>query len=174
MAYVEPCCCERQLPRLLREKTIFFQTSGDVTIEHFMKSIGCMVENGAEMWLVAPDVDVKLLRVIRHWLSREWIVGLHLMTATDRLEMVRSEIAAAQQQPTEKIIYASDKMIVDGFLAFVGKEYAVVVQGAMLLEKNFSTRMYAGWYGSRDSEKIKGILEPFISKINIKRKIKKD
>lgn len=169
MAYVEPCCCEKQLPKLLREKNIFFQTSGDVTIHHFMKSIGCMVENGAEMWLVAPDVDVKLLRVIRHWFSRGWIAGLHLITNLPRYILVEEELKGC---PNVK--YVADTMIADGFLAFAGKEDAVVVQGAMLLERNFSTRMYAGWYGSRDSEKIKGILEPFISLMNVKRKIKRD
>ena len=168
MAYVEPCCCEKQLPKLLREKNIFFQTSGDVTIHHFMKSIGCMVENGAEMWLVAPDVDVKLLRVIRHWFSREWIIALHLITNAPRHALVEQELEGCP-----KVEYAEDSMITDGFLTFYGKENAVVVQGAMLLEKHFSKRMYAGWFGQCDSEKIKACSEPFISLMNIKRKIKR-
>lgn len=168
MAYIEPCCCERQLPKLLREKDIFFQTSGDVTIEHFMKSIGCMVENGSAMWLVTPDVDVNLLRTIRHWFSREWLIALHLLTKVPRYTLVDRELEGCPN-----VEYAEDSMIADGLLAFCGKENAVVVQGAMLLEKQFSKRMYAGWFGQRDSEKIKACFEPFISLMNIKRKIKR-
>ena len=165
MAYVEPCCCERQLPRLLREKTIFFQTSGDVTVTHLMKSIGCMVENGSAMWLVAPDVDVKLLRTIRHWFSREWIIALRLITNAPRHALVEQELEGCPN-----VEYAEDSMITDGFLAFYGKENAVVVQGAMLLEKTFATRMYAGWYGKRDGEKIKGLIEPFAAKMRVARR----
>lgn len=168
MAYVEPCCCERQLPKLLREKTIFFQTSGDVTVAHLMKSIGCLVTGRHAMWLVAPDVDVKLLRVIRHWFAREWIYGLHLITNVPRYALVGEEL-----KECPNVEYIADDMIVDGLLAFVGEHDSVAVQGAMLLEKQFSTRMYAGWYGRRDSEKIKALLETFISKMNINRKIKK-
>ena len=168
MAYVEPCCCEKQLPKLLRQKNIFFQTNGDVTVEHLMKSIGCMVENGSSMWLVATDVDVKLLRVIRHWFSRGWITELHLMTNLPRYILVEEELRGCAN-----VEYASDSMIADGFLAFYGEEDAVAVQGAMLLEKAFATRMYAGWFGQRDSEKIKSLFEPFFSKMNVKRKIKK-
>lgn len=169
MAYVEPCCCERQLPKLLREKTIFFQTSGDVTVRLLMKSVGCMVTGVHEMWLVAPDVDVKLLREIRHWFSRGWIVGVHLLTAVSQSEMVEKELAGCKG-----VEYATDGMIADGFLAFVGKQDFVAVQGAMLLEKAFATRMYAGWYGKRDGEKFKGLMEPFVAKMRVKKKIKKD
>ena len=169
MAYVEPCCCETQLPKLLRENNIFFHTSGDVTIHHFMKSIGCMAGNGSAMWLVAPDVDVKLLRKIRHWFARGWIVGLHLITNLPQYILVEEELKGCPN-----VEYVSDSMIVDGFLSFVGEQDAVAVQGAMLLEKAFATRIYAGWYGRRDSEKIKGLMQPFMSKMNIKRKIKRD
>ena len=166
MAYVEPCCCERQLPKLLRGKDIFFQTSGDVTIIHLMKSIGCMVENGSAMWLVAPDVDVNLLRTIRHWFTREWIISLHLMTKAARHALVEQELEGCPN-----VEYAADEMVVDGLLAFYGKENAVAVQGAMLLEKHFSTRMYAGWFGQRDGEKFKALLAPIAAKMRVRRRI---
>lgn len=163
MAYVEHCCCERQLPKLLREKDIFFQTSGDVTVAHLMKAIGCMVENGSAMWLVIPDVDVNLLRTIRHWFSREWIIALHLLTNAPRHALVKQELDGCPN-----VEYAADDMITDGFLAFCGKENTVAVQGAMLLEKQFSTRLYAGWYGQRDGAKFDALLKPFASKMRVK------
>ena len=94
MAYIEPCCAERQLPRLLKEQGMaFFQTSGDVTVRHLMKSVGCMVKNGCTMWLMAASVDVELLRVIRHWQERGWVARVRLMTREDCEAAVAGELA---------------------------------------------------------------------------------
>lgn len=94
MAYIEPCCAERQLPRLLKEQGMaFFQTSGDVTVRHLMKSVGCMVKNGCTMWLMAASVDVELLRVIRHWQERGWVAQVRLMTREDCEAAVAGEMA---------------------------------------------------------------------------------
>ena len=126
-----------------------------------MKSIGCMVEKECDMWLVAPDVDVQLLCTIRRWFSNAWIARLHLMTKEDRTDMVKEMFEGCQVE------YAFDQMIEDGFLAFL-KDNAVVVQGAMLLEKAFATRMYAGWFGKSDSEKMECLLKPFVAKMRTK------
>ena len=94
MGYIEPCCCERQLPRLLKEQGMaFFQTSGDVTVRHLMKSVGCMVKNGCTMWLMAASVDVELLRVIRHWQERGWVAQVRLMTRENCEAAVTGELA---------------------------------------------------------------------------------
>lgn len=171
MAYIEPCCCERQLPRLLREGRVFFQTSGDVTVSHLMKSVGCMVDNGSDMWLMIPSVNVKLLRVIAHWFAREWIVRLHLLTQDDCSEMVKTELCGSMPA----VEYACDSMVRGGVLAFVGKHDLVALQGPMLLVKDFSLQMYAGVYGSRAmldvaDGKVRSMMEPFIAMMNVKKR----
>lgn len=100
MAYIEPCCCERQLPRLLKEQGMaFFQTSGDVTVRHLMKSVGCMVKNGCTMWLMAASVDVELLRVLRHWQERGWVAQVRIMTRDDCEAAVAGELAVPAGKP---------------------------------------------------------------------------
>lgn len=171
MAYVEPCCCERQLPKLLRGGGMFFQTSGDVTVEHLMKSIGCMVSPTCDMWLMISAVDVNLLRVIRHWFRREWIAGLHLLTREDQSEQVKTELADV----IDHVDYAQDNMVVDGsgLLAFVDRGNDVVaVQGDMLATIMPGMRMYAGIYGRMDDERVKGMIDPLMSKMRVRKKEK--
>lgn len=171
MAYVEPCCCERQLPKLLRNEGVFFQTSGDVTVEHLMKSIGCMVSPTCDMWLMISAVDVKLLRVIRHWFRREWMAGLYLLTREDQSELVKAEL----NDVIDSVDYAHDKMVVDGsgLLAFVDvKGDVVAVQGDMLTAISPGMRMYAGIYGRVSDERVKGMIEPLMSKMRVRRKEK--
>lgn len=165
MAYIEPCCCERQLPKLLREKDVFFQTSGDVTIKHLMKSVACMVDGRNVMWLVAPDVDVYLLHTIRHWFARGWLAGLRLITNVPRHAMVKEILEGCPD-----VEYAGGGKVANGLLVFCGEKTAVAVQGDMLLEKDFAMRMYAGWFGQRDGEKFKALLEPFAAKIRVAKK----
>lgn len=171
MAYVEPCCCERQLPKLLRGEGVFFQTSGDVTVEHLMKSIGCMVKPGCYMWLMMTAVDVKLLRVVRHWFRREWISGLHLLTKEEQSELVKAELA----EVIDGVDYVQDWMVTEGsgLLAFVdGNGNVVAVQGDMLTAITPGMRMYAGIYGRMGDERVKGMMEPLMSKMRVKRKEK--
>lgn len=168
MAYVEPCCCERQLPKLLRNEGVFFQTSGDVTAEHLMKSIGCMVCPTCDLWLMIPAVNVKLLRVIRHWFRQKWMAGLHLLTREDQAELVKAEL----KDVIDSVDYAHDKMVVDGsgLLAFVDVyDEVVAVQGDMLTAISPGMRMYAGIYGRMSDERVKGMMEPLMSKMRVKK-----
>lgn len=168
--YVEPCCCDKQLPKLLREGKIFFQTNGDVTVEKFMRATGCMVNNGSEMWLMIPSVDVKLLREIKHWFQREWIFGLHLLTSSNQTEIIDKELGDC----VSKVKYCFDKMITDGMLSFVGEHDLVAIQGPMLTSVNFSLRMYAGIFGNKAPDgRARAMMEPMMSIMRIKLGIKR-
>ena len=162
MAYLEPCCCERQLPHLLREqKTAFFQTSGDVTVKHLMKSVGCMVENGSTMWLMLPSADVGLMRMIRHWFDRGWTQKLWLLTREDCRDVVRSEMTAVIQQHTgqDAMMLGSDEGMSGGLLAFSDGKKTVVIQGEMLQEVVPGMKMYSGCFGAVDAENVKGAMD---------------
>lgn len=162
MAYIEPCCCERQLPHLLREqKTAFFQTSGDVTVKHLMKSVGCMVENGSTMWLMMPSVDVGLMRMIRHWFDRGWTQKLWLLTREYCGDVVRAEMTAVIQQHTgqDVLMLGSDEGVSGGLLAFSDGKKTVVIQGEMLQEVVPGMKMYSGCFGAVDAENVKGAME---------------
>lgn len=169
MAYIEPCCCERQLPRLLKEQGMaFFQTSGDVTVRHLMKSVGCMVKNGCTMWLMAASVDVELLRVIRHWQERGWVAQVRLMTREDCEAAVAGELAipAGKPQGTVEdgaagaaVMYGRDERLTGGLLAFDDGKEAVVIQGEMLLGTVPGMKGYAGCFGAVGSDAAKGAMD---------------
>ena len=133
MAYLEPCCIEQQLPRAVKagKGSALFQTNGDVTIEKLMQAACCMASGGfGEYWICIREVDVVLMRFLRHWMNRGWIRELHLLTATDQREMVASELGEELMKHVE---YGWREGI--GLEAFcvVGDRESMVVQGEMLL-----------------------------------------
>ena len=133
MAYLEHCCIENQLPTLLRREkgTALFQTNGDVTIEKLMQAACCMASGGfGEYWICIREVDVVLMRFLRHWMNRGWIRELHLLTATDQREMVASELG---EELMKHVDYGWREGL--GLEAFcvVGERESMVVQGEMLL-----------------------------------------
>ena len=184
MGYIEPCCCDKQLPALLRERrTAFFQTNGDVTVQKFMGAVGCLAGQPSELWLMLPAVDLALLRTLRQWFQRGWINSLHLLTQENQEKMVMGELgeavqcAAVAQQPTKQVAvdYAHDPLVLDGLMAFIGPTDVVAIQGAMLTQVDFSLSLYAAAFGPRQKYfdapdgKVRMMLEPVISKMRIKR-----
>jgi len=172
------------LPRLLKEQGMaFFQTSGDVTVRHLMKSVGCMVKNGCTMWLMAASVDVELLRVIRHWQERGWVAQVRLMTREDCEAAVSGELAVPagkpqgtvevgaagadviQQQTGQEaaseaaVMYGRDERLTGGLLAFDDGKEAVVIQGEMLLGTVPGMKGYAGCFGAVGSDAVKGAMD---------------
>lgn len=133
MAYLEPCCIENQLPQLLRRErgNALFQTNGDVTIEKLMQAACCLASGGfGEYWICVREVDVVLMRFLRHWMNRGWIRELHLLTATNQREMVASELG---EELMKHVDYGWREGL--GLEAFcvVGDRESMVVQGEMLL-----------------------------------------
>jgi hypothetical protein len=143
----------------------FFQTSGDVTVRHLMKSVGCMVKNGCTMWLMAASVDVELLRVIRHWQERGWVAQVWLMTREDCKAAVAGELAipAGKPQGTVEdgaaVMYGRDERLTGGLLAFDDGKEAVVIQGEMLLGTVPGMKGYAGCFGVVGSDAVKGAMD---------------
>lgn len=183
MAYIEPCCCDRQLPVLLRERrTAFFQTNGDVTVQKMMNAVGCMAGQPSELWLMLPAVDFPLLRTLRQWFQRGWISSLHLLTQENQEKMVMGELgeATAGENASEEngaaVDYAHDPLVLDGLLVFIGTEHVVAIQGAMLTKVDFSLSLYAAAFGLRQKYfdasdgKVRMMLEPVISKMRIKQR----
>lgn len=145
--YIEPCCCDTQLPELLKKNKdgfCFFQTSGDVVFTKLLSAVSHLADKG-RLYLVIPDVDAPLLNTINHYFTREWITGFSLLTQKNRDDLVRGIL----ESHLAKVEYAHDPMIIDGLFAIVPEEEegrSLVVQGAMLLEQDFSMSLYAAAY----------------------------
>lgn len=131
--FVEPCCAEAQIPKLIRNSkgNALFQTNGDVTIEKLMQAACCMASGGfGEYWICIREVDVVLMRFLRHWMNRGWIRELRLLTATDQREMVASELG---EELMKHVDYGwRDGLGLEAFCV-VGERESMVVQGEMLL-----------------------------------------
>lgn len=159
--YIEPCCVDRQLPSLLRQNKgngVFFQTSGDVTVTRFMQAVSCMVEPKFAMLLAIPEIDRPTLQTIRYYFTRDWQGALLLLTQKDQTELVRDVMSDV----IDNVQYAFHDSVADGMVAFLGKDIAksfpslsfqrehVIIQGAMLLEKDPALTLYSAAYGSSD------------------------
>ena len=130
--YLEPCCIENQLPALLRKErgNALFQTNGDVTIEKLMAAACCMASGGfGEYWILIKEVDIQLMRYLRHWFSRGWIRELRLLTATDQTATVTAELGEWMSH-TE---YCWREGLGMELFAVIGDRESIVVQGDMLL-----------------------------------------
>ena len=142
--YIQPCCIEKELPQLLKQHPFcFFQSNGDWTTQDLMKAVSCLV-NHAVVLLAIPEVDVYLLRTLRTYLSKGWYRGLVLVTAEPQGELVKAEMGSMLPLVT----YANHHQVQDGLLALTDFGKFLVVQGAMLTEKDFSLCQYAGYYGT--------------------------
>lgn len=134
MAYLEPCCIENQLPQLLRQErgNALFQTNGDVTIEKLMSAACCMANSGfGEYWIVVKEVDVVLMRFLRHWMNRGWIRELRLLTEGDQAALISSELGDGRMKQVD---YAwREGLSAAQMFCCVGDRETIVVQGEMLL-----------------------------------------
>ena len=168
MSYIEPCCCDRQMPALVKShKTAFFQTAGDVTVQKMMKAVSHLAGSQMEMVLVADAVDIKLLRYIKQYFTKGWITSLLLLTLEDQQAMVAAELKGLS------VTYAQDESIRDGMLAFVpvsdasaSGDKTVIIHGRMLLKVEPGFCQYA-MYSGTNADIIDGALAAVRSKAKL-------
>ncbi len=139
VSFIEPCCAEKQLPLLLREQSFVpFQTNGDVTFEHFIKALSCLAGNEITIILATPSINVDMLRVLA-WLSRRgWLKELHIATASDQAQLVRTELAELK----ETLHCYHHERIAESMLIIEGETASVVLQGYLSMEVTPAHRFY--------------------------------
>ena len=193
MAYIEPCCIDRQLPVLIKQSRAgfcFFQTNGDVTLEKLLGAVSHMASGagGHVLMLTVPEVDIPMLRTLAYYFRRGWTQALLLLTREAQTALIESELA----DYLASVHYAADPLIIDGQLAIMEVKAqgeadtaqaeaeslasaavpqqpakALIIQGAMLSQPDFSLSLYAAWLGS-DTDTIRAALDPAIAKLKTK------
>ena len=177
MPYIEPCCIDRQLPGLIKQSRAgfcFFQTSGDVTLEKLLGAVSHMASGvgGHILILTVPEVDIPMLRTLAYYFRRGWTQALLLLTREVQTALIESELA----DWLDRVHYAADPLIIDGQLAIIevgsgevksGEMKALVIQGAMLSQPDFSLSLYTAWLGT-DPDTIRAALDPAIAKLKTK------
>lgn len=163
--YIEPCCIDKQLPKLMKEAKggfCFFQTSGDVTLEKLLGSVSHLAGNEHVMVLTVAEVDVMMLRTLAYYFRRGWTKALLLLTQHSQKELIEGELS----DYLDRVHYAVDPLVIDGQLAVIGSSY-LIIQGAMLSQADFSLSLYAAWLGS-DADVVLSALDPVIAKLKTK------
>jgi hypothetical protein len=183
MPYIEPCCIDNQLPSLIRQSRAgfcFFQTSGDVSLEKLLGAVSKMASGvgGHVLILTVPEVDIPMLRTLAYYFRRGWTQALLLLTREVQTALIESELA----DYLASVHYAADPLIIDGQLAILevkaqgeadtaqgeAKEAkALIIQGAMLSQPDFSLSLYCAWLGT-DPDTIRAALYPAIAKLKTK------
>ena len=178
MAYIEPCCIDRQLPGLIKQSRAgfcFFQTNGDVTLEKFLGAVSHMASGvgGHVLMLTVPEVDIPMLRTLAYYFRRGWTQALLLLTREAQTALIESELA----DYLASVHYAADPLIIDGQLAIIESvasaavpqqpAKALIIQGAMLSQPDFSLSLYTAWLGT-DTDTIRAAIDPAIAKLKTK------
>lgn len=161
MAYIEPCCIDKQLPPVLKQPFAFFQSGGDWTVAELMKAASFLVEK-AVCVLVIPEVDVFLLRKLNTFLVKKWYEGVVLLTNTNQADLVLSEFGSN----IPRVHYATSPQVADGQFALTNFSNHLLIQGPMLLEKDFILSNYSSSMSSY-SELFKAGLEAAIPKLRL-------
>lgn len=172
---IEPCCCERQLPSVLKNSkgATLFTTNGDVTTSHLFKSVSSLAGVSHTMTLCIREADIKLLRAINTWMKRGWTVGLTLCTATDQGELVGKEL----KDFADRVTYAADADLTTGVLIFEPTPQAVaantsplttprtvIILGTMLSQKQPGLHLYSAT-ATNDRDTIEAATKPLLARI---------
>jgi hypothetical protein len=181
MAYIEPCCAERQLPVLIRESRgfCFFQTAGDVTIEKLYQATASLVSNEPKtMLLVVPEADLPLMRFLAYAFRRKWLCGLLLLTQTAQTALVEAEL----QDYLAAVHYAADPMVLDGLCVIVneelkikneelagaqGGEKALILQGPVLSHTDPSVCQYVACL-TTSNDMVRQATDAVVAKLRLK------
>lgn len=81
MAFIEPCCCHKQLPAHIQSDQIYFQTYGDVTIEQMLSSVAYMIDAPFILMLAGLPLEAEYLKIARHYFNRGWISAFIMLYA---------------------------------------------------------------------------------------------
>lgn len=175
--YIEPCCCERQLPQVLRSGVPFFQTSGDVSFDKLLKSCASLAGMTLDMLLVVPAVDVPMLSVLCHYYHRGWLTGLSLLTHDDQRSLVSANLPEALS-----VTYAFDPALHDALFALTGTaekpspdapNATVIINGPLSSTPTPGITNYSCYFG-RNEEHINSLIKPYLSDLTVKGRAQQD
>ena len=161
--YIEPCCIDRQLPRLLRAGGRFFQTSGDVAARKMLTAASWLCGRVVNITLLMPVVDKSMLATLAHYFAQGWLTRLTLLTQGDQSALVGQHLAALS--PGQTFVYGHDKMLSGGLMLIEGDERTLFIQGPMLCDgQPFAYLLYAAVL-SPTPEELESVMETVRPKI---------
>ena len=168
--YIEPCCAENQLPRLLRQangSAVLFQTAGDVTLEHMMKAVMLMSgDRPRVLTLALPQLSADVVALLRRYMSLEWVAHLNLITTATPDEHNAYALLSEVGVPMDRITYApvGDACSL-GLLMFAGPAGTVAIQGPLCPAPSQGLHLYSAIYGPSGSPLMRSFTDPITAYI---------
>ena len=172
--YIEPCCCENQLPRLLRQAgahAVMFQTSGDVTISHLMKSVMLLSgERPRTLTLALPTLSAELIPLLRRYMTLEWVAHLNLILSKsiDTLDLYPQleRIGVPMQRITVALVGDVQPM---GLLMFAGDTHTVAITGHLEPTPSQGLHLYSALLGPSGSPALRSFTDPITALIKARK-----
>ena len=170
--YIEPCCIDNQLPRLLRQSdghAAMFPTSGDVTLEHMLKALMPMVgDRPRVLTLALPVVDDDVAALLQRYMRLEWIAHLNLITSQplSQLQPQLERIGVAMDRITVAIVTDATTL---GLLVFTGASATAAVQGQLESSVRKGLHLYSALYAPTNSPAIRSLTDPINALINARK-----
>ena len=161
--YVEPCCIDNQLPRLLRQSdghAAMFQTSGDVTLEHMIEALMPMVgDRPRVLTLALPVVDDDVAALLQRYMRLEWVAHLNLITSQplSELQPQLERIGVAMDRITVAIVTDATTL---GLLVFTGASATAAVQGQLESSVRKGLHLYSALFAPTNTPAIRSLTDP--------------
>ena len=168
--YIEPCCIDNQLPRLLRQSdghAAMFQTSGDVTLEHMLEALMPMVgDRPRVLTLALPVVDDDVVALLQRYMRLEWVAHLNLITSDTTITTHPSsltQIGVPMDRITLSIVTDATTL---GLLVFTGASATAAVQGQLESSVRKGLHLYSALYAPTNTPAIRSLTDPIHALIN--------
>ena len=162
--YVEPCCIDNQLPRLLRQSdghAAMFQTSGDVTLEHMIAALMPMVgDRPRVLTLALPVLDDDVAALLQRYMHLEWVAHLNLITSDTTITTHPSsltQIGVPMDRITLSIVTDATTL---GLLVFTGDRATAAVQGQLESTVRKGLHLYSALYAPTNTPAIRSLTDP--------------
>ena len=171
--YIEPCCIDNQLPRLLRQSdghAAMFQTSGDVTLEHMLEALMPMVgDRPRVLTLALPVVDDDVAALLQRYMRLEWVAHLNLITSDTTITTHPSsltQIGVPMDRITLSIVTDATTL---GLLVFTGATATAAVQGQLESSVRKGLHLYSALYAPTNTPAIRSLTDPIHALINARK-----
>ena len=162
--YIEPCCIDNQLPRLLRQSdghAAMFQTSGDVTLEHMLEALMPMVgDRPRVLTLALPVVDDDVIALLQRYMRLEWVAHLNLITSDTTITQHPSpltQIGVPMDRITLSIVTDATTL---GLLVFTGATATAAVQGQLESSVRKGLHLYSALFAPTNTPAIRSLTDP--------------
>ena len=146
---------------------MMFQTSGDVTISHLMKSVMLLSgERPRTLTLALPTLSAELIPLLRRYMTLEWVAHLNLILNASNeavdLYPLLEQIGVPMQRITVALVGETQPM---GLLMFTGDTHTVAIAGHLEPTPSQGLHLYSALLGPSGSPALRSFTDPITALI---------